>query len=138
MNHSEGNIKIGYEKEQVDFFMTVFDNKYYLIPIEICGKAGKTLSFKQSNNNNATLLEDYEADKVIENLNNDFLYQKNSGKKQIAQYDKTTLTLIKIFDSLGEAAQAIGKDPKTCRGHISEAARGKRKTAYGFVWKIIE
>ncbi len=41
-------------------------------------------------------------------------------------------TLIATYSSLTEAAAAIGKND--C-GHISACATGKRKTAYGYVWK---
>lgn len=136
MNHNEGNIRVGYSEEDVDFFMTSYNNSFYLIPLEICGNSSKILSFKQHINNAATLLNDYEALKMIENINNINYYERKKGNKKVAQYDKL-MNLITIYNSLGEAAKGIGKDPKTCAGHISEVANGKRKTAYGFIWKFI-
>lgn len=138
MNHSKGNIRISYSEDEIDFFMTTYNNNFYLIPVEICGKSTKTLSFNQSPNNAATLLEDYEALKIIKEINNIEYYEKKKGNKKIGQYDKKTLTLINIFDSIGDAARGINKDPHTCAGHISEVANGKRKTAYGFIWKFMD
>ena len=50
---------------------------------------------------------------------------------------------IQTFPSATEAAKSIGKitDKKTNRGassHISDACRGKRKTAYGYKWRYAE
>lgn len=40
---------------------------------------------------------------------------------------------IKKYLSISEAARKLGKPS----GHISEALNGKRKTAYGYVWKFL-
>ena len=138
MNHNEGNIRVGYSEEDVDFFMTEYNNTFYLIPLEICGKSSKILSFKQAPNGAASLLEDYEALKIINNINDTSYYENKKGNRQIGQYDKKTLDFIQSYNSLGEAAKAIGKEPRNAVGHISDVARGKRKSAYGFVWKYIE
>lgn len=53
--------------------------------------------------------------------------------KQIGQYDKNTKQLLAIYDSVADAAKAIGKP----RGHISSCANGSRQTAYGYIWKFI-
>lgn len=63
-----------------------------------------------------------------------------SNKKPIKQYDKNN-QFIQIFSSTVEAAEWCFKNKKCktlnsgVRGHISEAANGKRKTAYGYIWK---
>ena len=59
--------------------------------------------------------------------------KKKSGKK-IGQYDKNTLELIQVYDTVGDASKALNKN----HGHISSCANGKRATAYGYVWKFIE
>lgn len=138
VNHTEGNIKVGYSEDEIDFFMTTYNNNFYLIPIEICGRSSKTLSFNQSLNGAATLLEDYNALKMIKEINNIEYYEKKKGNKKIGQYDKKTLTLINTFNSISDAAREINKDPNTCAGHISQVANGKRKTAYGFIWKFMD
>lgn len=42
--------------------------------------------------------------------------------------------LIKVWQSTMEVKRQLGFS----HGHISDVARGKRKTAYGYVWKYIE
>ena len=61
----------------------------------------------------------------------------------VACYDITTGALIKIFDNYSIAARWLIKNnytnskEKTAATHISEVARGKRKTTGGFTWKRI-
>ena len=74
---------------------------------------------------------------------------KNKGqnnvntKKQVYQYNKKTKDYLQSFESVQQAAewlyskQIIKNLNSGVRGHISEAARGKRKTAYGYIWKYI-
>lgn len=51
--------------------------------------------------------------------------------KKIAQYDKKG-NFIKVYNSAHEAARYLGSE--NYRRHIQECLRGKRKTAYGFIW----
>ena len=139
MNHTEGNITHTYDKEQIDFFATFYGNKMYMIPVELCGTSTRTLAFNSSKfANNQLLLEDYLADKQIAKiLNGTFLedeMQKMSEK--VAQYDLKN-NFIKSYNNYTEAALSIGKD-KHSATHIADVVKGKRKTAYGFVWKIIQ
>ena len=53
--------------------------------------------------------------------------------KQVGQFTREG-KLIKIWPSLSEVKRQLGFS----QSHISEAARGKLKTAYGFIWKYIE
>ena len=46
--------------------------------------------------------------------------------------DKSTLTVIATFSSLGEAATHLGKNTS---GPISNVLSGKQKSAYGYFWK---
>ena len=57
---------------------------------------------------------------------------KNKSKP-IGQYT-TNGKLIKVWQSAKEVQRQLGLS----QGNISEVARGKRKTAYGFVWKYVE
>ena len=57
-------------------------------------------------------------------------------RKTIQQIDVTTNKVIAVYPSLSEAARALGDF--NYNKHISEAARGKRQTAYGYKWKYIE
>ena len=54
--------------------------------------------------------------------------------KKIAQYDKQTNELIKIWDSMMDVKRELGINNR----NISECCRGKYKSAGGFVWKYVE
>ena len=44
------------------------------------------------------------------------------------------------YGSALEAAKALGKITSTSKGatsHISDVCRGKRKTAYGYIWRFV-
>ena len=58
--------------------------------------------------------------------------KKQSGKI-IKQYSKKG-ELLNIFSSVKDAAKSIEKPS----AHISQCANGKRKSAYGFIWKFAE
>ena len=57
----------------------------------------------------------------------------NTTKKQVGQYDKNTNELIKIHDSIKDAAAAVNVD----RSCISRCCSGKKKSSRGFVWRFI-
>lgn len=57
--------------------------------------------------------------------------------KKVSQIDKITNEVIKIWDSIAEAAQEIIGD-KTSGTRISAACKGKIKTAGGYIWKYID
>lgn len=62
-------------------------------------------------------------------------------KRQVFQYDKITKQYIQSFESVALAAewlkqqQIISTVNSGVRSHIADVANGKRKTAYGFIWK---
>lgn len=129
-------IQKGYTKEEIDFFATYYNGKVYLIPVEICGKRDKILSFEPNSFSPYTLLEDYEAEKILKKYleGYDFQIDNKDGKKKVAQYDLNN-NFIHEYDSLSDAARGIGKPYGLA--HISAVANGKRKTAYGYIWKLI-
>lgn len=51
---------------------------------------------------------------------------------EVEMIDKNTLEVINTFQSIKEAGRYLKKSPT----HINEAAHGKRKSAYGYYWKI--
>ena len=53
--------------------------------------------------------------------------------KPVAQLDKNTKEIIKIFSSCKEAEKVIG-----IHGHIEQCCNGKRKTCGGYYWKFID
>ena len=57
----------------------------------------------------------------------------NATKKRVGQYDKNTNELIKIHDSIKDAAIAVNVD----RSCISRCCSGKKKSSRGFVWRFI-
>ena len=60
--------------------------------------------------------------------------------KIINQYDKQG-NFIQSFASAKAAADALGKTTATSKGatsHIADVCKGKRKTAYGFIWKYAD
>lgn len=104
------------------------------------------------NNFLSDLVEQFKCDpKTIRNIakeNNIKLANKinTSNKISVACYDKKTLEKVQEFSSITEAAKWLIengyaktdiKDYKNIRGKISYVISGKRKTAYGFIWKSI-
>ena len=69
----------------------------------------------------------------------DEINQKRLGKV-VNQYSLKG-EYIQSFPSAKAAADALGKTTATSKGatsHITDVCRGKRKTAYGFIWKFPE
>ena len=63
-----------------------------------------------------------------------------STGKIVNQYDLQN-NFIQSFSSAKAAAEALGKITSSSNGassHISDVCRGKRKTAYGFIWRFAE
>ena len=78
-------------------------------------------------------------DNQIETLTSQEIRQKLAGKP-VNQYDLSG-NYIKTFPSSSDAAIALGKLTSTSRGassHISDVCKGKRKTAYGYIWKYVQ
>ena len=57
----------------------------------------------------------------------------DATKKKVGHYDKNTNELIKIHDSIKDAATAVNVD----RSCISRCCSGKKKSSRGFVWRFI-
>ena len=62
------------------------------------------------------------------------LGSEHPSSKKVAQYNKQTLELIKIWDSMMDVERELGIDPSS----ISRCCRGKQKSAGGFIWKYLE
>lgn len=139
MNHTEGNIKQKYNQEDVDFFATYYNNQVYLIPIELCQGTQRTLVFKNQKQNGATVyfIEDFQFEKIIKNIQEENSNNYLTKTTYVSQIDIKTNKKIGQYQSYAEASRAIGKG-NAGTSHISQAARGERKTAYGYIWKLIE
>lgn len=61
------------------------------------------------------------------------VYETPTNAIRVAKLDRKTKEILEIFPSIKEAGRKYGS-----ASHINEAAHGKRKSAYGFCWKIIE
>lgn len=59
----------------------------------------------------------------------------NDRKKKIIQLDKNN-NIIQIFNSIQDAANAIGKP--SCRSAIGKVCQGKQQTSCGFKWAYAE
>lgn len=59
-------------------------------------------------------------------------YSNNGMSKLVGKYDLEN-NLLAIFNSLREASESMNVDFK----NISSCARGKSKSAYGFIWKYL-
>lgn len=56
------------------------------------------------------------------------------NSKKVAQYDKNTLELIKIWDSMRDVERELGIASQS----ISACCKGKLKSAGGYIWKYVE
>lgn len=60
-----------------------------------------------------------------------------TASKKVLQYDLEG-NLIQEYSSLSLAAKSINKFSSGAISHISDVCKGKRKTAYGYIWKYVE
>lgn len=78
--------------------------------------------------------------KVVKKYNLGEYYHWNHGNKPVNQYSLNG-EYIMTYGSTFEAAKGIGKITSTSNGatsHISDVCKGKRKTAYGYIWRFAE
>ena len=128
------NVVHRYTKDEIDYFAIYYSDQCYLIPVELCSGIQRTLSFvnKKVNGSNPLFIDDFKAEKIITNIINGTEQKEQSkGDFIVYQYDKDN-NLLNTFSSYSEAGLSLGKQP----AHISQCARGLRKTAYGYIWKI--
>lgn len=150
LSATKGSISHSYTKNDIDVFATFYNNQCYLIPIEDCGVSTKKLLFnKNSIMQSGSYIKDFEALKILNNLiDKNQMENEDEYKKEIQTdkilFKKNNNFYVKQYSMEGEflnqylnyaeAARAIGA--KKGNTHISEAANGKRKSAYGFLWKV--
>ena len=60
---------------------------------------------------------------------------KKQQKRSVYQLDKNTSEIIAKYDSIIDAARALGK---TKGGHITEVCQGKLQSAFGYKWKYVD
>lgn len=69
----------------------------------------------------------------LKHANHSFLIAGRK-KRAIQQKDINTGAVVARYSSVLEAAKTLGKD----QGHITRAALGQHKTAYGFRWEYVD
>ena len=69
---------------------------------------------------------------ILKNNNIDIIPENTA--KPVAQYNKDTENLIRIFPS----TKAVQKQLGFSDANIGKCCRGQRKTAYGYIWKYLE
>ena len=78
----------------------------------------------------ACLLEKYSKEKISK----EFEDRKQRPKSiKVAQIDKNSKEIIKIFNSIGEANRETHANR-----HIIPVGKGKRKTAAGYIWRYLD
>lgn len=129
-SNTKENKTIKYDKEEIDYFATFYNDVCYLIPVEQCSST-KSLYFDENvaKTFNGSYIYNYAAEKQLEKIKNGEFEEIVEGK--IYQYDLRH-NLINSFSSCNEAAKSLGNAHKNA--HISQAVRGIRKTAYGYIW----
>lgn len=126
-NHE--NKTLYYNKEQIDYFATYYNNQCYLIKVEECSSS-KTLAFNKIHPSQ-NCIKDYEAEKEIQRILNSENEIPDEKIINIYQYDLRN-NLINTYENAVEAAKALGDASKNA--HITAVLNGKRKTAYGYKW----
>lgn len=129
------NVIHKYSKHEIDYFAIFYDDQCYLIPIELCSGNSRSLSFskKRVNGESRLYIEDFTAEAVINSVlqGNDDV--QPSQRFIVCQHDLNTGETINSFTSYTDAGLHLGKPP--C--HISQCARGLRRSAYGYSWSLV-
>ena len=60
-------------------------------------------------------------------------YNNRDNAISVTMIDKKTNDVINTFESINSAIKFLGKEKD--KGHIKAVCTGKRKTAYGYIWK---
>lgn len=64
----KGNKRMKYTSKEVDYFMTEFENNFYLYPVPVEGLSEKTLKFGERTRKDYTYAQDYLFEEVIKNF----------------------------------------------------------------------
>lgn len=111
-------------------------NKHYVM--KYCtwlpGPENSSLAHKGKQLSEETKQKMSEAKQGDNNPNHGKFGSECPNSKRVAQYDKQTHELIKIWDSIIDVERELGIN----QGNISKCCKGKRKSAGGFIWKYVE
>lgn len=134
---AKGSVKKKYTQKDIDYICTIYQNNCYLIPAsEIEKRTSITLSLddKWKNGHHVMVAKDYLIDKQIALLKNRIY--KTQKKKYIIQKLSKNGELICEYNSVAECD--LCKEDISKQSHICDCLNGKRKTAYGYIWKRVE
>ena len=133
---SNGTITHKYTRNDVDYICTFFDGSCYMIPItEIENRTSITLSFndKWTNAHHRMIADDYKIDRQIcklldgNSINDQVVYviqQLTKSNELIEEH-----SCVSEFD--------LCKNDISKQAHISECINGKRRSAYGYLWRRV-
>ena len=64
----------------------------------------------------------------------------NPNSKAVQRLDKDTLEVLEEYDAINTAIKWVRENvrPNALASNISQAVHGKQKTAFGYVWRLIE
>ena len=64
----------------------------------------------------------------------------NPNSKRVQRLDKNTLEVLEEYDSITTAIKWVRENVNSnaCASNISQAVHGGQKTAFGYVWKLVE
>ena len=112
------------------------ENKHYIM--EYCTwlsrPENQSLAMKGKCHTEETKQKLSEANKGENNPMHGKFGSDNPSSKKVAQYNKQTHELIKIWSSMHEVQRELGIN----QGNISSCCKGKLKSAGGYVWKYLE
>ena len=69
--NTRGTLNLTYSENDVDFFATMYNNEFYLIPFSHCGKRAQRLRLVPTKNGQTTgikFAKDYHLNDIVENL----------------------------------------------------------------------
>lgn len=133
-----------YDKTQIDYFATVFNNQVYLIPVEECS-THKTLRFTPPKNNNTNYndAKNYEIEKIIpysESLRQskiNFESRKNNIPSKEKRYCKKCGKEITVYSKSGLCASCVGaKNRVAVRPLREELKRLIRKSPFAEIGRM--
>lgn len=133
------SFKYGYNATKGGDGKTKYDHQKILEALRI---NPRPIEIAKLFNCSCDLVQQIAKEHQIQIINQSNEQMKKEKSKSIRQYDKNGI-LINTFNSVAEAGQWCFENKKCLnynsgvRSHIAECANGKRKTAYGYIWKYI-
>ena len=133
---SNGVKKNRYKKFDTDFFCTIFEGECYLIPIyEIENRTQVTLTLRSGIHKIDHFMmnaSDYLLDRQLTQIKNGDIGKKRDYIIQKCSKDGEVIGEFKTEKECALSCGNAGIQP-----HIHDCINGKRKSAYGFIWKRI-